>query len=379
MSYVTSSKRPLSNKLATGVSLGSALLAGLMSAPLQAAENPENSNVTLPTVQVEANENANAPFFQDQLGGNKFTAPISSTPKTVQIIDSSLFQQQHATNLTEALRNSPGVGTFFVGENGNTTTGDSIYMRGFDTSNSIFVDGVRDMGSISRDTFNTEQVEIIKGPDGSAYGRSAASGSINMVTKKAKLDNSAQLHLSGGSADQKRTTLDLNQTIGATSAVRLNAMWQDSGVPGRDMVTNKRWGVAPAVSFGLGTDMRVHLNYLHIQQNNVPDGGVLTLGLPGYTNPDNPSAPNFRPELNNPVKVNSKNFYGTNADYDDVTADMLTALVEKDFANGVRLFNTTRFGQTQQEYLLSAFMASGRNAAGAEGSLTTPDVNDRSL
>ncbi len=54
------------------------------------------------------------------------------------------------------------MGAFFAGENGNSTTGDAIYMRGADTSNSIYIDGIRDIGSVSRDTFNTEQVEVIK-------------------------------------------------------------------------------------------------------------------------------------------------------------------------------------------------------------------------
>ena len=49
-------------------------------------------------------------------------------------------------------------------------------MRGFDTSGSIFVDGVRDLGSISRDIFNIDQVEVVKGPAGTDIGRGAASG-----------------------------------------------------------------------------------------------------------------------------------------------------------------------------------------------------------
>ncbi len=32
------------------------------------------------------------------------------------------------------------------------------------TNNSIYVDGIRDIGSVTRDTFNTQQVEVIKGP-----------------------------------------------------------------------------------------------------------------------------------------------------------------------------------------------------------------------
>src|SRR3546814_4977062 len=89
----------------------------------------------------------------------KFTPPLRDTPQTIQVIGKELFNEQVATTLTEVLRNSPGVGTFYAGENGNTTSGDAIRMRGFDTSNSIFVDGIRDLGSVSRDIFNTEAVE----------------------------------------------------------------------------------------------------------------------------------------------------------------------------------------------------------------------------
>ena len=99
------------------------------------------------------------------------------------VISEQVIKDQGATNLTDALKNVPGVGAFFAGENGNSTTGDAIYMRGADTSNSIYIDGIRDIGSVSRDTFNTEQVEVIKGPSGTDYGRSAPTGSINMSSR----------------------------------------------------------------------------------------------------------------------------------------------------------------------------------------------------
>ena len=111
--------------------------------------------------------------YTGQLASPKFDQPLVDTTRTVQVIGEDLFNEQGATTLSEALRNSAGVGTFYAGENGNTTTGDTVFMRGFDSSSSIFVDGVRDMGSISRDVFNLEQVEVLKGPAGTDYGRSA--------------------------------------------------------------------------------------------------------------------------------------------------------------------------------------------------------------
>lgn len=298
-------------------------------------------------------------FKADKVASPKFTQSLQDTPQTIQVITSDLFNQQGATTLTDALRNSPGVGTFYVGENGNTNTGDSIFMRGFDTSSSIFVDGVRDLGSISRDVFNTEQVEVAKGPAGTDNGRSAPTGAINMVSKQANLHNAVSGTVSAGTDSQQRGTADWNQALGATSALRVNAMWQDSDQPGRDHVNNRRWGIAPSLAFGLGTSTRYFLNLLYVDQDNVPDGGVPTLGLPGWT-----PQPSLERLAGQPV--DRENFYGTRADHDDVTAKMATFRIEHDVNDAVRVTNTARWGRTDQDYLLTAFMGTGtRGANGA--------------
>jgi catecholate siderophore receptor len=304
----------------------------------------------------------------------KATAPLENTPQTIQIIDKTLFNQQGATTLTEALRNSPGVGTFYGGENGTTNTGDAVYMRGFDTSNSIFVDGVRDLGSVSRDIFNTDQIEVQKGPAGTDNGRTAPTGAINMVSKRAYLGNLVAGTASVGVDGQRRATIDLNQGLHAFEggALRLNAVWQDSDVPGRDHVNNKRVGLAPSLALGLHTDTRAFINLLYVKQDNVPDGFVPTIGLPGWT-----PQPGLAQLAGHPV--NSENFYGTRADHDDVTAQMATAIIQHDFANNWTLTNTARWGQTKQDYLLTSYTATGGTVADPlAGNIKWTNINDLS-
>ncbi|RNF29634.1 catecholate siderophore receptor Fiu, partial [Massilia aurea] len=247
-----------------------------------------------------------------------------------------------------------------LGENGNTNTGDAIFMRGFDTSSSIYVDGVRDIGSISRDVFNLEQIDVLKGPAGTDNGRSAPTGSVNLVTKKANLTDLVTTAITGGSGDQKRITADVNKVLDEQRgiAVRLNVLAQDSGSAARDVVENKRWAVAPSIGFGLNGPTRVHLDYLHVDQNNIPDGGVFVIGLPGYTSPDR-----ARPWVADAPKVDPKNFYGSVDDYDDVKADMATVRIEHDFSPTMKLQNTSRYGKTSQDYLLTAFLTSAANLA----------------
>jgi catecholate siderophore receptor len=376
MAFINSRKHPIAprkSSSASGLASAATLLTGLaLALPAAATDMPASTPSgdaqvanakNLPGVKVEATSND---YRVDHLSSPKFTQPLLDTTQTVSVITKELIQQQGATTLTEALRNSPGVGTFFVGENGATTTGDGIYMRGFDTSGSIFVDGVRDLGSISRDIFNIEQVEVTKGPAGTDNGRTAPTGSVNLVSKQPQLGDGVSGSVAYGSAQHKRAAADWNQTLGSNSAFRLNVMGQDSGVPGRDKIENNRWGIAPSLAFGLQTPTRVYLDFLHVKQSNVPDGGVPTIGLPGYSSPDL-----SRRFLTNAARVDPENFYGTGSDHDDVQADMFTAIVEHDFSPNVALHNTTRWGRTRQNYLLTSFMGSAAN-------LLTPNPSDPS-
>ncbi len=329
----------------------------------QSATPANSGNVaTLPSVTVTGT--AENTYKTDALDSPKFSQPLVDTTQTVTIINKKLIEDQQATTLTEALRNVPGVGAFYAGENGNTSTGDAVYMRGFDTSNSIFVDGIRDTSSVYHDMFNIDQVEVIKGPSGSDYGRSAPSGSINMVSKQPLLKDSFDASLSLGSNSYKRGTIDWNKKLGETMAFRLNAFGLGTDVAGRDKVDNQRWGIAPSFAFGLGTSTRVYLDIYHVEQKNTPDGGVPTIGLPGYSAPS--AAYSY---FGSAARADTNNFYGTSSDHDNSTTDMETLRFEHDLSPNTTIRNTTRWARTTQDYLLSSFMAGASN-------LTVGNPND---
>lgn len=347
MGHIKSRKHSTARS-ATGLGLGTAILMGMT--PCQATEasdTPEapatgspDTSFALESIDVTAQPMQDN-YHRSRLESPKFTQPVAETPKTVQVIGEEQIDDQKATTLTEALRNTPGVGTFFLGETGDTSTGDEVYMRGSSAAGSIFVDGVRDAGAVSRDTFNTEQVEVIKGPDGSTYGRTSLNGSINMASKKAWLQDKTEVDVGYGTDDQKRATLDTNHQLDDTTAVRLNLLGQNSGTPGRDKVRSRRWGIAPTIAFGIGTDTRVDLSYEHVYQNNTPDAGVPMVGMPDYTASDLP-----RPD--------SENFYGTDDDYNKVKSDMLTARTRININDDLTFHDTARWGRTHQIYILTS-------------------------
>lgn len=297
---------------------------------------------TLQEVQVQATKDSG--YTPVQLESPKYTAPLAETTQTIQVINEQVLKDQSATTLSEALRNVPGAGTFNAGEgNGGPTMGDAIYMRGFDASNSIYVDGVRDLGTISRDMFNIEALEITKGAAGTDYGRSSPSGSINLVTKQANLEDRASGEVSMGSGQYKRATADLNRQIGDTTAIRLNILGQNAGVAGRDVVKNDRWGIATSLGLGLGTRTRAFVDLLHLQQNNIPDSGVPLIGWAGHSGTN--------AARNTAAQVDRSNYYGSTDSHDNSTATMATVRLEQDLDAETTLRNTTRWGRNKDDYL----------------------------
>lgn len=333
MAFIRSRKHAPSRYLGAGTA-GTTLLIAL-GAPLAAM-----AQSTLQEIRVEA---APDEFKADSSASPKFTAPLLDTPKSVTVIPQEVMRQINATTLTEALRSTPGI-TFGAGEGGNPV-GDRPFLRGYDSQASTFVDGLRDIAPSTREVFNLEQIEVVKGPDSASGGRGGAGGTINLYTKTPKAENFFSGSLGLGTDRYRRATIDLNRTFGESGAFRLNAMGFDADVPGRDGPSNRRWGIAPSVSWGLNTPTRVTLSYFHMQTNDVPDGGIpyfLPSPLPAF------GVLKLRPNFGG----NRENWYGVHArDFRRDQSDSLTLQVEHDITPELKFRNITRATKSSMDYL----------------------------
>jgi catecholate siderophore receptor len=320
-------------------------------AALQAATSPaqaESSEAAqLPRISVSGDGEEQPSIKSERVESAKFTQPLLDTPQTVTVIRSEVIMQQGAASLSDTLRNVPGI-TFQLGENGNTQSGDTIFMRGFDTQNSIFLDGIRDLGAAVRDVFNIEQVEIFKGPAGADNGRGATSGYVNLASKLPTTLDQTTGTLAYGTEDRRRLTADWNQSIGDNAAFRLNLLGQDGGVAGRDFIERQSWGVAPSLALGLGTETRFYAFGQHIRQDNTPDGAVPAIGVADWSNTV------LDPLGIQAARVDEEKYYGLRSDFEDIEIDMLTARVEHDFSENTTLRNTSRYGRSEQERVLTA-------------------------
>ena len=276
----------------------------------------------------------------------KFTEPLRNTPQTITVIPQALMEAQAATTLRDVLRNVPGI-TIQAGE-GGTPAGDQMAIRGFSARTDIFIDGVRDFGGYSRDSFNLEQVEVTKGPASATSGRGSTGGSVNMISKAPSLEANRSILIGGGSADYKRGTLDVNQPIerAGGAAIRLNALWQDADTAGRDVAESTRWGIAPSIAFGLRTPTRVSAGYFRLQQDGIPD-----YGIPWVPAANVPLADH----ANQAPPVDFSNFYGMrNRDYEKTTTDLGTVAVSHEISPALTLRDQVRYGVTTRDSMITA-------------------------
>ena len=336
-----------SRKKSTLLTSSMVAMAGSLAIPAQAQDAPVLKEVNVQAI-------VDVPYKTEKSASSKLTQPLVDTPKTVQVLKKEMLKEQGASSLMEALRNTAGI-TMQLGENGNTAAGDTFQMRGFSTNTSTFVDGVRDLGAVTRDVFNLEQVEVVKGAGGSEVGRGASAGYINLISKLPTLEQANDIALTLGTADKKRLTVDSNNVIDDSTALRLNVMVQEANAEERNQVSNRQVAIAPSLAFGLDSPTKVYLYSQHIRQDNVPDGGVPTIGMEGFYNSN--------ATIKAGAKVSRDKFYGSQQDYEKISADMLTAKVEHQLSKNTTIRNISRYGQTHVDRVLTGVNTLSVNAS----------------
>ncbi|TAJ25900.1 TonB-dependent receptor plug domain-containing protein, partial [Bosea sp. (in: a-proteobacteria)] len=209
---------------------------------------------------------------QVQVDTPKAVAPLLDTPRSVVVVDKQVIKETGSATLVEALRTVPGI-TFGAAEGGNPI-GDRPFIRGFDSQGSTYLDGVRDIGAQSREVFAVEQIQVVRGSDSTLGGRGSAGGSLNIVSKMPRNENFVGGSVTVGTDNYKRVTGDVNYVIGSNVAVRINGMWHDQDVAGRDAIFQKRWGVAPSITIGVEGPTKLTASYYHLDTDELPDSGI---------------------------------------------------------------------------------------------------------
>jgi catecholate siderophore receptor len=296
------------------------------------SDEPELRNETITVTDVTADTNPygdpDAPYRAIRSASGLLTEDLLDTPKTITVITDETLHDLGAKSFRDLFRAQPGI-TLGTGEGGNAF-GDRIFIRGFDARNDVYVDGVRDPGVGSRETFAVQQIEVLKGPSSAFGGRGTTGGAVSLVSKKPGEGNWGDVEFTLGSDATRRATLDVNHEVTDTFTVRLNAMTHDSEVAGRDNVFSDRWGLAAAAEWTPTDALTLGFDYYHLSTDYMPDWG-------------HP----YDIDNNRPFAVNRDNFYGVlSRDFGETFADVYTANANWVISDTVEFDSILRYGQS---------------------------------
>ena len=204
---------------AFGVAAACALLGAAAPVRAQATAQPaaETQQITVTgTTARKRNEQAqDVPITMDVIGGQDLRDAGITRVKDLQAAVPGLVIETRESSGKIAIR---GVGTGDVG-------------LGTDQSVAVHVDGVyqaHGAAGLAR-MFDVERVEVLRGPQGTLYGRNATAGVVNLVSRAPQLKKfGAEVDLSVGNFGLRQVQGVLNLPLGEQTAVRLAMIGSDS-------------------------------------------------------------------------------------------------------------------------------------------------------
>lgn len=237
---------------------------------------PATGETTLPTVNVQANTDQPDGLRATTTRTGKVLQDPHDIPQAVTTITKSLMKQQQVGGLREALRNVSGL-SFNASEGGRS--GDNFNLRSFYTFGDLYLDGIRDTAQYNRETFNLEQVDVLRGAGAVLFGRGQAGGVINQVSKTPLRSEEYTLSASVGNYGYRQATADLNKPFNADTALRVNLMQRDEGswrsnpATGTEAEIHRR-GIAFSLALNQDSDSKFWLNHYYAEGKDNPDYGI---------------------------------------------------------------------------------------------------------
>ena len=194
--------------------------------------------------------------------------PIKDIPQAMTVISESQIEDQALRSISDVLTFVPGA-TPGTGE-GNR---DQFTLRGNNTTADFFVDGIRDDVQYSRDLYNVDRVEVLRGANAMIFGRGGGGGVVNRVIKRAGLGQYREFLAAGDGEGGVRLTGDIGQPLGSAAGLRVNGVYEN-GESFRRHVELERYAINPTVGLFAGPATRIDLSYEYLHDRRTTDRGV---------------------------------------------------------------------------------------------------------
>ncbi len=246
---------------------------------------------------------------------------LSDVPLAIQVVTAKDIETLGAKDLSQLNGYIPG----FTADNTEPTEpvfsirgvqGGGDFGIGTDSPVGIYEDGVYTgkTGGAMMNFIDVQRIEVIKGPQGTLFGRNSAAGAISIVTNEPTQDVDALLHVTSGAFGTHKADLMLNAPLTDTAAVRFVFARDGSRGWVKDVTTDQYMGGnddwATRLSFKdtiAGVKLNLGWEHEEMNQDGRPAFGVVNnpnLALPfGGFNPSVGYTPAYIATFSNPLNT----------------------------------------------------------------------------
>jgi iron complex outermembrane receptor protein len=226
---------------------------------------------------------------------------VQDTPIAIQAMTGEQFQQSASFNLSELARSTAGL-SFDTGvqtdirlRGTSTVAGAPVSLR-----TNIYVDGalVEQPRAVFAAQYDIARFEILKGPQGTLYGKSSPTGTINIRTQNPNLSKvDGYVAASAGERDLRNTQFGISLPIIEDElAIRLAGVYDESkngimSVTTGDESVNRGTGVRFTALWQPNDDFSARLSYTYTEAASNP---VYALDGQGYEYDDDKATVNFQ-------------------------------------------------------------------------------------
>lgn len=216
-----------------------------------------------------ASTGASSPFDEIIVTAERSEKSLQKTSLSLQVLTPADLEKSNLTQASDLNTMVPGVQ---IGTGGNAP---QIYIRGVgdfaasalsNPAVAVNIDGVyvARPQAINSLFYDLERIEVLKGPQGTLYGRNASGGAINLISKRPRLGEvEGYIGATYGNYDTKQLEAAINVPLGQTVAARLafNAVDRDGylsdGTDDDERIAGRLrvlWEPSSAVSLLLNAD-----------------------------------------------------------------------------------------------------------------------------
>lgn len=225
---------------------------------------------------------------------------LQDVPIALQVLDADVIETTAAGNIGDLDSFIPGL---VVSDTQPTQAGFALrglstgdFGIGTDPTVGVYIDGVyagRGGGTVLP-FLDVERIEVLKGPQGTLFGRNTAAGAVSIITRRPSSETEGRLRLRLSDHTSGRLDGMLNVPINDRAALRFNLLHSEDGGWLRDAATGKALNdgkqdaLRAALRWDVGDNTSLLFSWDHekLDQRSRPTIGIVDLdpdtGLPEF-------------------------------------------------------------------------------------------------